>query len=149
MLSRTHFVVGLLFVMLFIGSVSNPIIFSLSLIIATLLPDIDSPSSLLGKNNAFSPLQSVVPHRGLLHSVTLAFLISIILSLFLPVAALGFFLGYSIHLLADSFTIEGISPFWPLKKRVSWRLKTGGYFENVLFVIISFIDILLLIMYFS
>lgn len=149
MLSRTHFVIGLLFVMAFVDSVSNPITFSLALIIASLIPDIDSPLSLLGKNKVFSPLQSIVSHRGLLHSLTLAFLLSVLLSLIFPSAALGFFLGYAVHLFSDSFTIEGISPFWPLKGRLGWKLKTGGYIENIFFVVISLVDILLIIRYFS
>ena len=84
MLSRTHFVISLLFLMIFVPSVSHPVIFSVFLVFSSLIPDIDSPSSFLGKNKFFSPVQSIVPHRGVLHSLTLAFLLSIILSLFLP-----------------------------------------------------------------
>ncbi|MEK6919206.1 MAG: metal-dependent hydrolase [Nanoarchaeota archaeon] len=149
MLSRTHFVIGLLFVMIFLPSTSHPWIFSFAMIISSLIPDIDSPMSLFGKNKVFSPLQSLVNHRGLIHSLTLAFILSLLLSLIFPSAALGFFLGYSIHLLADSFTIEGVSPFWPLRGRISWKLKTGGYFENAFFVVISLFDILLIIRHFS
>jgi membrane-bound metal-dependent hydrolase YbcI (DUF457 family) len=149
MLSRTHFVIGILFLFAFVDSVSNPVIFSFFLLLSSMMPDIDSPISYLGKKKIFSPIQSLVNHRGVLHSLTTAFLVSILLSLLMPSAALGFFLGYSIHLIADSFTIEGIAPFWPLRGRLSGKLKTGGLFENILFVVISLLDILLIIRYFS
>lgn len=45
-------------------------------------------------------------------------------------------IGYISHLIADSFTEEGIPLFFPLKINVgfppisSWRVKTGGWFEK-------------------
>ena len=148
MLSRTHFVISAFFIFLIIPHVYNPIIFSITFLIAGLLPDIDSPFSLMGKNKFVKPIQSFVTHRGVFHSVTLAFVVSLLISLVFPGIALGFFLGYSLHLLSDSFTIEGISPFWPLKNRLSWRLKTGGLVENIIFLFFIIVDVLLTIKYF-
>ncbi len=148
MLSRTHFVISAFFIFLLIPHVSNPLIFSIIFLVAGLLPDIDSPFSLFGKNKFVKPIQSFVTHRGVFHSVTLAFIVSLLISLVFPSLALGFFLGYSLHLLADSFTIEGISPFWPLTNRLSWRLKTGGFVENIIFLVFMVVDVLFMIKYF-
>lgn len=52
--------------------------------------------------------------------------ITLFFALFFPVISLPFFLGYSLHLFADSFTIQGIKPFYPIKKVSSWKIKTGG-----------------------
>jgi len=45
--------------------------------------------------------------------------------------------GYISHLVADSLTEEGLPLFFPFKLKVgfppisSWRIKTGGWFENL------------------
>ncbi len=57
-----------------------------------------------------------------------------LLTLFLPIIALPFFLGYGLHLFADSFTVRGIKPFYPYKKKSSWRIRTGGKSEVIVFV---------------
>jgi len=149
MLSRTHFAMSLLFLIILIPHVSSPVIFSIVFLVAGLLPDIDSPMSFFGKRKIFSPIQSLVNHRGMFHSITFAFIVALIISLVFPVLALGFFLGYALHLVADSFTIEGIAPFWPLGNRLSWRLKTGGIFEVIIFFVIIALDIILLLRYLS
>ena len=59
---------------------------------------------------------------------------------FFPILALGFFLGYGLHLFADSFTRDGIRPFYPFKKKTSGRLRTGSKLEAsvlVIFIIAS------------
>ncbi|MBS3073829.1 metal-dependent hydrolase [Candidatus Pacearchaeota archaeon] len=149
MLSRTHIAIGIFFAFLLLPSISHPLAFSVTLLISSLLPDIDSPISFLGKYKFFSVLQTFLHHRGVLHSLTTAVILSLVVSIIFPTLALGFFLGYAVHLIADSFTIEGIAPFWPLRGRLSWKLKTGGYTENVMLVIFIMFDILLIIRYFS
>ena len=57
-------------------------------------------------------------------------LASIILATFFPILSLGFFIGYSVHLIADSFTRAGIQPFWPLKVRRSGFITNGGRFNS-------------------
>jgi membrane-bound metal-dependent hydrolase YbcI (DUF457 family) len=66
----------------------------------------------------------------------------------LPIAALGFFLGYSLHLFLDSFTIDGIMPFWPLRKKSSFGLKTGGKIETSLFLGLVILDVFVIIILF-
>ena len=144
MLLRTHLAVIIAAVILFfphIAGINNKIIFIFIALIATMLPDIDTGFSTLGKMKGFRFLQFFVRHRGFIHSFTFAILISLILAIFWPVASLGFFLGYGLHLFIDGFTIEGIQPFWPYSKKSFWRLKTGSLFETTLFISFVFIDI--------
>jgi len=88
-------------------------------------------------------LQLLTKHRGMIHSFSFAILISIILAVFLPILSLGFFLGYSVHLICDSFTRDGIQPFWPLKARSSGFITSGGRIEETLFFSLVLLDIFL------
>jgi len=57
-----------------------------------------------------------------------------------------FFIGYSVHLICDSFTKEGIQPFWPFKGRSKGFITTGGRVEDSLFVGLVLLDVLLVIL---
>ena len=83
-------------------------------------------------------------HRGIFHSYTFAIIVAILLAMFLPILAFPFFLGYSVHLFADSFTVKGIKPFWPLKFTSSGKVATGGKIEIVIFWVFIFINVFLL-----
>jgi len=144
MLIRTHLTITLFFVLLFISSVENKAVFVVVALIATFIPDIDTKFSKLGKKKVFRPLQFFVNHRGFFHSFIFLGLIGLIFYLFLPVVVLPFILGYGLHLLADSFTIQGIKPFYPFKRRLRWKIKTGGKLEVVIFVGFLIADLLLL-----
>jgi len=144
MLLRTHLAFAALVIIIFISHVNNKIIFPIMVIIATFLPDLDTGFSRAGKRLIFRPLQWIVKHRGVIHSFTTGVVISIILAIFWPVAALGFFLGYSVHLITDSFTKEGIQPFWPLKMRSRGFIRSGGKVEDSLFLSLVILDVLML-----
>lgn len=144
MLIRTHLLITLFFVLVLFSSVENKVVFVVVALIATFIPDIDTKFSKLGKKKVFRPLQFFVSHRGFLHSFIFLALISLIFYLFLPIVMLGFVLGYGLHLLADSFTIQGIKPFYPFKRRLHWKIKTGGKLEVVIFVGFLIADLLLL-----
>ena len=99
----------------------------------------------MGRFEGSKIVQFLVKHRGIFHSFTFCILISVILAGFFPVVALGFFLGYSLHLLADSFTAAGIRPFWPSKISSSWKIKTGGLTETSLFAFFLLADLIIFI----
>ena len=61
----------------------------------------------------------------------------------------GFFMGYSVHLIADSFTKSGIQPFWPLKTRSKGPISTGGKIEDSIFVFLVLVDAMLIILSFA
>ncbi len=141
MLLRTHLALVVLAILLFVNHVNNPLLFIFVVLISTALPDIDTSFSTLGKIKGFRFLQFFVRHRGLIHSFTFCILISLLLALFIPKISFAFFIGYSLHLFVDSFTYEGIMPFWPYSKKSSWRLRTGSLTETLLFLILIFVDI--------
>ncbi len=148
MMLRTHWAIVVLVILLFVEHVNNQLFFIFIVLIATMIPDIDSGFSTLGKFKGFRFLQFFVKHRGVIHSFTFCIFISLILAAFWPIASFGFFLGYGVHLFVDSFTPEGIKPFWPYKKKSSWRLRTGSLLETGLFLIFVLLDILLFILMF-
>lgn len=143
MLFRTHLALGLFIVLLFLPKVNYEFTFILVTFIGTLLPDIDQGYSRLGEKKIFRPLQFFVKHRGMMHSFSFCLLVSIVLAYF-PFTvqwALPFFLGYGVHLFADSFTLEGIKPFWPYKGVSRGFLRVGSRVETILFVILILLDI--------
>ena len=144
MLIRTHLAITSFFVLLFISYVEHKWAFVLVAFIATFIPDIDSKFSSLGKKKTFRILQFFIKHRGIFHSFTFLLLITFLWVLFFPIIALGFFLGYGLHLLADSFTVQGIKPFYPYKKKSSWKIRTGGRME-IIFLVSFIIGNLLLL----
>ena len=148
MLIRTHLAFVVLALILFVSHVNNTIFFIFVALIATMLPDIDSAFSTLGHHRIFSLLRFFVKHRGIIHSFTFCVLVAILLAILWPMAALPFFLGFGLHLFVDSFTQEGIMPFWPYQKRSFWRLKTGGVVESTLFLFLVLFDIFLFIVIF-
>ena len=136
-------------IILFFEHVNNKYIFVIGVLVATILPDIDSGFSSWGRHLIFRPLQFFVKHRGIIHSFTLAIVISIILSMFWPVVSLGFFIGYSVHLICDSFTKEGIQPFWPLRGKSIGFISTGGRIEDSIFVGLILLNLILIVFAFA
>jgi len=144
MLYRTHLVIGLFAALLFLSLVSNPLSFLVITLVASLFPDIDTAFSKVGRNMPAKFVQVFTTHRGMIHSVTLAIIISGLLSIFIPKLAFGFFLGYSSHLLSDSFTKMGITPFWPYSRVARGKVKTGGIMEKGIFLTFVVLDLFLI-----
>ena len=139
MLVKTHLAITIFAILIFFREVNNQIWFVVIALAATLIPDIDSSFSTLGKNATVVNL--FTKHRGFIHSFTLLIILTVYFALLLPIAALPFFLGFGLHLLADSFTLEGIKPFWPSKKVIAWKVKTGGKSETGVFIAFVILDL--------
>jgi len=148
MLLRTHLMFGILMIIIFIMHVNNKIVFPIMVIIATILPDLDTGFSTLGKKWYAKPFQIFVKHRGVIHSLTTAVVISVIIAIFFPIASLGFFIGYSVHIITDSFTKEGVQPFWPLKTKSRGFIRTGGKVEDSVFLGMILINIVVFLIVF-
>ena len=144
MIWKTHVAIGLAVALYFAGKVTSPLLFVPVVLFASLFPDIDSGFSYLGRKPIFKPVQMVSSHRGIIHSYTMAIILSAALAFFYPILALPFFLGYSFHLFADSFTSQGIRPFWPLKAMSTGSVAVGGKIDKTLFYTFVFIDLVLL-----
>ena len=146
MMLKTHLALSLLAGIMFFNHISNKIVFFVALIFATIIPDIDTGFSTAGKNIFLRPLQFFVKHRGVFHSFTFCIIASFVIAYFWPILAFPFFLGYGFHLLLDSFTKDGIMPFWPWKKTSSWHVTTGSRVETSLFVILLVLDLLMFVL---
>jgi inner membrane protein len=147
MLFRTHFVFVVLVYLAIWNfleiAVYGKIVFGIFLFLATIFVDIDSTKSKLGSYWIFRPLQLFFSHRGMIHSLLMAVILSFILFIFDKNAGVGFFVGYMLHLFLDTFTKRGVFLFWPLldKKIVLVGLNSGGLVEEILFVLALLADI--------
>jgi len=147
MLIKTHLMITSFFILLLFPFVSYKIIFIVIALLTTYIPDIDLESSKLGRKKIFRPLQFFVKHRGAFHSFTFLFLLTFLFLIFVPRIALGFFIGYASHLFADSLTISGIAPFFPWKRKIFWKIRTGGKIEKILFFVLLIVNLLLIVRY--
>jgi inner membrane protein len=138
MMFRTHLAMGILFALFFLPYMDYKILFLFAVIISSIIPDVDLLNSKVGKSIFFRPLQLFVKHRGLLHSLTFCIVVGILLSFTYPMLAFPFFLGYSSHIILDSLTVEGIRPFWPMKKEVAGSIRTNGRREKIFFYVLLF-----------
>ena len=145
MIWRTHLAVGIGAALYFLPRVTHKFSFLIFVIFATMLPDIDKGNSKFGNHAVFRPFQTVLKHRGILHTYTFCIFVSLILAFFYPVFALPFFVGYSMHLLLDSFTVDGIQPFWPIKRKSDGLVHSGGAVDTAIFGTVIVMDVLLMI----
>lgn len=144
MMGRTHLVITFAAILLFFQNIGNKWIFISVAVLANFIPDIDNAFSYFGNNSGSKIVQLFFKHRGLLHSLTFCIAISLLFSFIFPVLAFPFFLGYSLHLFADSFTKQGITPFWPYRGISKGSIKTGGYKETSIFVFFVVFDLLII-----
>ena len=68
---------------------------------------------------------------------------SIIASIFPDIDSGFSYLGRKPIFRPDSFTIQGIKPFWPIKYISKGLIRTGGKIDKVLFFTFVIIDIIL------
>lgn len=102
---------------------------------SSLLPDLDSPVSTLGKLLPINPFR-LLHHRGILHSGLMLLWILFMYSVSFHLWILFVLAGYTSHLIADSLTIKGIPLFFPFEQK--FRLSplpivTNGIIDNLLF----------------
>ena len=144
MLIKTHLAISLAAILIFISVVEYKITFVMVVLISTLIPDIDTKNSKMGDHLILRPFQLFVKHRSIFHSFSFLLLVTLFFVLFLPVLSLGFFLGYGLHLFADSFTKEGIQVFYPWKRKSNGWITTGGKTEVSVFVFFIILDLFLI-----
>lgn len=141
MLAKNHFAIALFAFLLVVPSLewsfgSKTLLF-VSMMFASLLPDLDTPNSLLSRK--IFPLNYLgkffLKHRGILHSFLFWLAISAIIWKFNYVISAGLLSGTFLHIVADSLTEEGTQAFWPLSWRVSGPIKTGSFVETIIFII--------------
>ncbi|WP_078598658.1 metal-dependent hydrolase [Evansella clarkii] len=106
--------------------------------LGTILPDIDSETSTLGRY--VTPISRAIPHRTITHTIWIVLLAAGVAWYTESVYLLALALGYTLHIVEDSFSKQGIRWFYPVpkwrRKRGSYRsfvYETGGFGENVVF----------------
>ncbi len=140
MLFRTHLIITCFFILLALPFVDFKIVFVIAALLGTLIPDIDTKYSKAGKKKVFRPVQLFTSHRGVFHSFSFLVLLGFFLVFVFPKAIEGFILGYGLHLIADSLTVQGIYPLYPLKWKIKGNLRTGSFNETgilIIFVLFS------------
>jgi inner membrane protein len=109
--------------------------------LGSLAPDLDHPSSWLGKRLFFIsiPLATFLGHRGLTHSLLAGAAVTVALGwyffqgsqAFIEPWLGAFLLGYLSHLLGD-WNTGGVPLLWPSPRRFKapWAFPTGGILER-------------------
>jgi len=103
------------------------------IVLFSLLPDIDSPFSLIGR---FFPFNVMMKHRGITHTMAgLAIFTIPVLLTGNPYIVFGSMYGYASHLFMDLLTPMGLKIWYPFSKRkFTYNLcRTGGFSELALF----------------
>lgn len=141
--------------------------------LSSFLPDIDQPAGeiwekipLVGHTAGKVTSKITFGHRNLTHSIAGFLLINFgiykLLSAFpiywginINIVFIACSLSYGMHLLADSFTVEGIPLFFPYHRMYGIppkpfegaRIQSGEWFENL--VVFPFANIVLLVLIFA
>jgi inner membrane protein len=139
MLFRTHILFGVLVFFVLARFVEMPFWVLGFVLLGAVFVDFDSSSSKLGKE--FWLFNWWMRHRGMIHSLFFCVLVSLIVGFFSRWAGFGFFVGYLSHLMLDSFTRMGVGLFWPFGFRVKGFMRSGSWMEDVVFVLLLFVDI--------
>ena len=140
---RTHVLFGILVWLILERLLEMPFFVLGFVMLGSVFVDVDSCSSKIGKRLWF--LSWCFKHRGVLHSLLACLVLSLVVGAFSLWAGFGFFVGYFSHLFLDSFTKMGIKLFWPFVFRVTGGVGSGGWVEDVLFVLFLFGDVLLVV----
>ena len=148
MLFRTHVVFSLAVWFSLSYFLEMPLFVLVFVLLASVFVDIDVGSSSFGNRWYFRPLQWIVKHRGVFHSLFFGLLLSLILGSVTLWGGFGFFVGYVSHLFLDCWTKSGVRLFWPFRYKIKGFVRSGGVIEDVVFVLLLLVDIGLVILYY-
>jgi len=132
MLFLTHLLFTALLLVLFRGvsPAGSGTLFAVTALLATLLPDLDSAGSILGRHAPW--VQPLLRHRGVLHTPLAAAVLWLAARPFTTLAD-ALLLGYVSHLLMDACSKEGILALFPLsRRRLTGPIRVGSAMEFLL-----------------
>ncbi len=142
MLSVTHVAFAVLISLILLKS-GFPLSAALFCLMGSLVPDIDSPFSSLGRN--FRPFSWFFRHRGFFHTIFPGLVFSVLFLPFGVINAASFLAGFISHLLLDSLTRKGVRPFL-FGKRFKGPLSSGGVVEMLLLIILLLLNLYFVIL---
>lgn len=140
---RTHISFGFLIALIFLKyfSVEHQLIFSILIIIASALPDIDSAHSKV----SVPLLSHALKHRGFFHAIYIPFILFSCSVFTTSIYLFAMALGYLSHIFIDSFTKEGINYLHPFTTiHFKGFIRTGSFLENLLLLTIWVIILILI-----
>jgi len=141
MLFRTHVLFGI-FVWFILERIIEMPFFVLGFILfGVVFVDIDSSSARIARKFWF--LSWMFRHRGFLHSLAGCVFLSLVVGIGSLWGGFGFFVGYLSHLVLDCLTPAGIGLFWPFGFKVRGFARSGGWVEDVVFVLLLLLNVLL------
>lgn len=108
-------------------------IMALLFYVGTLLPDIDTPESMICRKLHF---YLPVKHRTWTHTIWAVVILGLSALVWKPLWAL--WLGYTLHLFWDSFSVSGCQWIYPIKTKHFVKLyQTSGFSEWLLCLLVS------------
>jgi len=140
---KTHFMFSLLIGLLTFKYFNlNPFIFVLILVLAGSLPDIDHSKSFIGRKLFFISwiINLFFGHRKLIHSLIFALFLSYLVKLSFNDYYIPFFIGYLTHLFLDLITKQGLQLFYPFKFKINGFIKTNGFLEKIILLILIMLN---------
>ncbi|MEB3751683.1 hypothetical protein EP10_002538 [Geobacillus icigianus] len=110
--------------------------YTAGLVIGSLLPDIDEPSSYVGRRSfgVAGKVKEAFGHRGMTHSLIVwGVLAALVWRESASPFAAGVVLGYLFHIIEDFFSVQGVPLFWPFSSK-RWKVplyRTGKGMEKL------------------
>lgn len=144
MMARSHIVFGFSSTILTfsIFGATPSVLAVIAGMVGSLSPDLDDPKSSLGRVFPFIswPLNLMLGHRGITHSLLFSLIIGGIIYLFSDnLILVAFLIGYLSHILGDYITARGVPllyvPYLTKKKRMVLPFtgfRVGGFMEQII-----------------
>ena len=136
MLFRTHIMFSLMIYFLLNYFLRIPFWVLFFILFATVFVDIDIRNSKIGNHWYFRLFQWTTKHRGVLHSLIVGLILSLVVGIISLWGGFGFFVGYVSHLFLDCLTKSGVELFWPFGWKIKGFVRSGGIVEDIFFVLL-------------
>lgn len=129
--------------------------------LGSVFPDIDSEKSTIG--SYIKPISSAIPHRTITHTLWVVLVLFGLALYFHNIYVLVFAVGYTVHIIQDSFSRQGIAWLYPITGYTSYgsgavmkkgrnnpilAYHTGQSTEQVIFIISILLHIGLFVWFF-
>ena len=143
--NKTHVAFGIFISLLIfrVVHIENQALFVIICAFFALLPDVDHSRSKFGQR--VKPLSFILKHRGLMHSIWIPLILTLVVYPLSFDISLAIFAGYFSHLLTDGFTKRGVKFIWPINWKTKGHITTGGKLESAFFMMTSLLIVWLVL----